>query len=276
MWHPSVGAPVICNNVILLGGLMDNKCKNHPAEKALSFCRNCGEYFCAECLDEGNEYYYCKNETCHNEFLAQGGSQVSKSKGAQSKIITTIVTLIVIVIAGLIGRETVNYFWKPSNELTVDVSEWNKRTIANTGLSIELPFELEEGYIELPEEYKSLITEMSVYQFSSNPMSVNLTYAIYSADIDPSLDGAAQGAINNMRVSKGVKDFSSKISETKLGVLHGRSIEGKYKIQNQLAEFKGVIYMEGLRTWQLLCTYLAKDENRLAVNRIMNSVDIAL
>jgi len=43
---------------------MEHYCKNHPNKKALSLCHSCGEYFCSDCLTEGKEYYYCKNNEC--------------------------------------------------------------------------------------------------------------------------------------------------------------------------------------------------------------------
>lgn len=45
------------------------KCKNHQERKALSFCHSCGEYFCRECLEDGEEYYYCFKEECQKAKL---------------------------------------------------------------------------------------------------------------------------------------------------------------------------------------------------------------
>lgn len=39
-------------------------CVNHPDRKALSICHGCGKSFCESCLDEGNEFYYCKQPAC--------------------------------------------------------------------------------------------------------------------------------------------------------------------------------------------------------------------
>ncbi len=39
-------------------------CLNHPDKEALSICHGCGKEFCELCLDEGTEYYYCKNQEC--------------------------------------------------------------------------------------------------------------------------------------------------------------------------------------------------------------------
>ncbi|MGE5606224.1 MAG: B-box zinc finger protein [Bacteroidota bacterium] len=45
------------------------KCKNHQDREALSYCHSCGEYFCRECLEDGEEYYYCFEEECQNAKL---------------------------------------------------------------------------------------------------------------------------------------------------------------------------------------------------------------
>lgn len=46
---------------------MEHCCINHPQKKAISFCHICKNYYCEECLIEGNEYYYCHMEECLNE-----------------------------------------------------------------------------------------------------------------------------------------------------------------------------------------------------------------
>ncbi len=46
---------------------MNETCKNHPYEKAVSFCFSCKEYFCSDCLDEGAEHYFCKKSACQGK-----------------------------------------------------------------------------------------------------------------------------------------------------------------------------------------------------------------
>jgi len=43
---------------------MTEYCVNHPTTEALSICHNCGQHFCADCLSEGKEYYYCQAPEC--------------------------------------------------------------------------------------------------------------------------------------------------------------------------------------------------------------------
>jgi len=45
---------------------MKEKCFNHPDIDSLSLCHSCERYFCKDCLVEGAQYYYCKDEECQN------------------------------------------------------------------------------------------------------------------------------------------------------------------------------------------------------------------
>jgi len=51
-------------------------CCVHIDREALSFCHNCGEYYCEACLAEGKEYYYCGKPECQialkKEILREG------------------------------------------------------------------------------------------------------------------------------------------------------------------------------------------------------------
>jgi hypothetical protein len=42
-------------------------CSKHMDKEALSFCHNCGKFFCRECLSEGKEYYYCYKDECQRQ-----------------------------------------------------------------------------------------------------------------------------------------------------------------------------------------------------------------
>jgi hypothetical protein len=46
-------------------------CSNHPDKKAFSICHGCGKDYCEACLDEGKEYYYCKNSECQKLLLEE-------------------------------------------------------------------------------------------------------------------------------------------------------------------------------------------------------------
>lgn len=85
---------------------MKHYCKNHPNKIALSLCHSCGEYYCSDCLNEGLEYYYCKNEKCNNIFLNEPINRINadtktKSLSKESKFIKQ--TSIVLVLLSFIA-----------------------------------------------------------------------------------------------------------------------------------------------------------------------------
>lgn len=85
---------------------MKHYCKNHPNKIALSLCHSCGEYYCFDCLNEGLEYYYCKNEKCNNIYFNEPINRINadtktKSLSKESKFIKQ--TSIVLVLLSFIA-----------------------------------------------------------------------------------------------------------------------------------------------------------------------------
>jgi len=69
---------------------MAERCHNHPDEESLSICHSCGESFCADCLVEGNTYYYCNQKACRLEMQKQGDELVEGSapEGEDAELVT--------------------------------------------------------------------------------------------------------------------------------------------------------------------------------------------
>lgn len=51
------------------------KCINHPTKEALSFCHACEEFFCRECLTDGENYFFCRKVECQNAKLHEKDSK---------------------------------------------------------------------------------------------------------------------------------------------------------------------------------------------------------
>ncbi len=64
---------------------MSNMCTNHPDKKALSICHSCKKYYCASCLDEGKEYYYCHDEKCQSMKREEQDNYIEHEKEKNSK-----------------------------------------------------------------------------------------------------------------------------------------------------------------------------------------------
>ncbi len=255
---------------------MERFCKNHPEQKAISFCHNCGNYYCAECLHEGNQYYYCIEEDCHKKYIEEVGQQPERIEKKSTKVAGVLITIIVLAFAGTVGKHIANKIFSNETIVSFETADWAKKQLEHTGLYIETPFELSKTTLDLPEDYKSLINEMISYQYTSNSISVNINFVVYAKEIIANLDGAAEGAINNMEGSSGITDFTYYISHTVRNNIEGQIISGYFKIQKQQSEYLGVIFANDSKMWQILCTFLSKDENKIVAERIINSVQITL
>jgi hypothetical protein len=65
---------------------MKEYCSNHPDIKALSLCHFCKVYYCEDCLVEGIDYYYCKENKCQEAKLRETSAhnEVDRSKGTDA------------------------------------------------------------------------------------------------------------------------------------------------------------------------------------------------
>lgn len=52
-------------------------CKNHPQILSSSFCHNCNDYYCNDCLNEGTVYYYCNKKACYEQYLIENPQKLS-------------------------------------------------------------------------------------------------------------------------------------------------------------------------------------------------------
>jgi len=57
-----------------------HNCERHGDKEALSFCHNCGKFFCKECLTEGKEFYYCQKPECQKKMIEDDGLETKVSE----------------------------------------------------------------------------------------------------------------------------------------------------------------------------------------------------
>ena len=62
---------------------MGNKCSNHPDRESIAPCHSCGKHFCKDCLIEGKEYFYCKEDKCQ-AFLKKENSLFEVTGGERT------------------------------------------------------------------------------------------------------------------------------------------------------------------------------------------------
>jgi len=88
------------------GTFVDKRCTNHPTRNALSFCHSCERFFCADCLTEAGDYYYCATPQC---------------SGAKNAVLTEI------------DQAYLKYFCRRCIDMTTDESAGDLATNLGTG-----------------------------------------------------------------------------------------------------------------------------------------------
>ena len=267
-------------------------------------CSNCGhlnqvssEYmvFCTKCrkkLDNnfpnwklknpGKSFNDFKELVCLSESdLAsiQPVKKKSKRKGLKY-FIMTIILMGVFYGIGYIGTNyIIKYFKTEKTPKEILTQDWVRDTYGSYGLSVETPFRLTKGELPVPEALKQYVDQMDTYEYKSKKgFKVMINSIKYKPAAGPlSLQGAADGSVNEMKKQKGVSDL--KYAEKHIfynDKIPGFIQKGSYKYGGVEIKFINTGYMKGLVLWQVFAAYMAGDDvGRMAAERVINSIQIS-
>jgi hypothetical protein len=185
-----------------------------------------------------------------------------------------ILTIILFVVGFIGGKYAWNKLFSESEIVSFEDSDWGRKQIL--GVQFESPFELSETEVELPPSVKQYVKLMKTYQYDSQALSLFISRAEYNDGIATDIDGAVNGAVQNMKASKGVSDFIYTVKPITKNFLAGRLLQGTCKMKGKEAEFIGEIYLKDTKLLQILSFNLNYAENREARGRIMKSMKITL
>jgi hypothetical protein len=185
-----------------------------------------------------------------------------------------IISIIFLIIGAVGGKYAYDMFFAESEIVSFEDSDWSRKNIL--GIRFEAPFELSETEIDLSHSVRQYLKEMNTFEYTAQSLSLFLSRAEYKDGIPLSLDGAVNGAIQNMKASKGVSDFIYEVNPIEKHSLTGRLVQGTCKMKEKDAEFIGEVYLKDTKLIQILSFNLSYEKNREARERIMKSMNIAL
>lgn len=188
---------------------------------------------------------------------------------------TKTIVSILLFIAGIIGGKYVyDTLFGQSEIASFEDSDWTRTECL--GVRFEVPFELSDMDLDLPESVRQYIKVMNNYQYESKSISLFISNAEYNTGVKANIDGAVNGAVRSMEAQKGVSDFTYTVKNIEKNSIEGRLIEGTCKIKGLNAEFVGEIYLRNLKLLQILAMNLSHTENREVRDRIMKSMKVTL
>ncbi|HXB11625.1 MAG TPA: hypothetical protein VNZ45_06545 [Bacteroidia bacterium] len=261
---------------------------NELKSENLSFCSGCNK-----ALDNSfSEWKKTNPGATFDEFKKQvcipaefpENTNPKKAKGKSRAFTYSIVTLVTGVFAFIgaysIGEQgtksIMNWFRSEKTADDVLTKKWVKDTYGSFGLTVETPEKMTKGDLTLPDNIKEKLVEMDIYNYeSAKGFKVMINSTRIKDGISSSLQGGANGAVNQVKSAPGVTDFNYTEGQANKDSIPGIVQKGTYKQQGMGIEFIDALYAKGQNMWQVMVLYQDNDEiGRTAANRVISSIAI--
>lgn len=267
--------------------LQCNKCGfyNEAKTEYLVFCSGCNKKmdnnfseWRKKNPDESFDEF--KQQVCVSEDEVRKNMPEPKSKmphGIKYWIGFTIVFAIFYALGNYGGDSVVRYFRSEKTDEGILDQKWVRETYGDYGLSVETPVKLTKGDLPVPENIKQFISKMEVYNYMSEKGFRILINSIeYKPEIgSTSLEGAANGSVNEVKSQKGVTDFVYTEEAAVKSDIPGFIQKGTYKQSGIELEFINSGFATQFHIWQVLVMFESNDEiGRQAAERVIESVEI--
>jgi hypothetical protein len=157
-------------------------------------------------------------------------------------------------------------------------ADWKRNNVSNLGLSLETPFIFKEKNIEsqLTPQVKELIKEMHVFFEEQGENYFTATAAEYTDDVTVSVQGAVDGAINEMSSkAKGAIENRKYEEKTINGNKANYTKATIARTEKDKMELQMVVLTKGQRIFQVMGLYRPdKDDVRKDVTRMIESIQL--
>lgn len=201
----------------------------------------------------------------------------SEPKNLKSRILIILSVAIFSAIGGFAGEEIANFFKSDKTSKEVLTKKWVKESYGNYGLTVETPSKLTKGNLKLPDNVKEFIEKMDSYESTSKKgMRIAINCIKYTPAVGQlSLQGAADGSINEVKKQKGVTNFDYTEDKISKNNIPGFIQKGTYQQNGFDIEFINTFYTKELTAWQVMVLYQIDDKvGRKAAERIIESIEI--
>lgn len=186
-----------------------------------------------------------------------------------------IVILLLLVSAWPVTKVVLHLFLHEKTPASVLSAEWQRFTLADSRLSVTLPGEPQPESVTLPQSADSAIKEVHRYTYSLEDFQVGLWDISYIEGAQTDIRRAAEGAATTLRGSKGVTEYSDKVTPIKRSNRSGVFITGNFKRDGEGMELGAILLGEGPKLWQVVITHPAKDRNgNFAMKKVLDSLEI--
>jgi len=187
--------------------------------------------------------------------------------------------VLIVMIAGFYGKQLLKgLFDKPLDNLIK--KEWAVQSCGTSGLNIESPVILKptnELMDNIDKETRKFIAGIESCEGSyGKNFDVIMNSVSFVPDVQTSLQGAANGAINEMRSKHGVSNFDYAESEIEISGKTGVLQSGSYNYKGEQFRFYDAIILRGQQSWQVIIVFNAAEKaGEKIASRILDSIAIS-
>lgn len=181
-------------------------------------------------------------------------------------------TIVGFLILAIIMAFTHAIVRQPANQ-----PHWNNYSMgaSEPHLRITLPAAPQQKTIDIPQQVRDMIQKIESHECtsSSTGISVLVINAVYKNQIIPSIEGAVDGALSNIKNLKGISNIQHTISHITVSGKNGKLLTVSADQDGRRFEMKGLFLIDGSQTWQIIVEYGASSKNgREAAQRVIDSV----
>ena len=164
------------------------------------------------------------------------------------------VTVASAIVGSIAARSAIQWLRaEPGVPQAVLSQTWTRQALGGNAFSFESPVALKPESIELPAEVRSQIREMASVSGEGQGLNVMASYMALPPGRTPSLDGAAEGALANVRKTAGTASVDANKHDTAVAGLPAIEIEGNVQRQNaEPLKLHLVVMSRGEEMFQLM------------------------
>lgn len=153
---------------------------------------------------------------------------------------------------------------------------WQKAQVGDY-MTVTIPGKFKVTSVNLPEEIRKKIDLMETYTLenaNSDEYQCLVTNVIYNKGIMGDLDGAAQGALANMKSQQGVSNFRSGQKKIQRFNMDGALLWGDFTADNQKAIFQAEIFIKRNIMWMVLIIDSSKQKYDKTTQQVFSTLNI--
>ncbi len=153
---------------------------------------------------------------------------------------------------------------------------WQKAQVGDY-MTVTIPGKFMVSSVDLSEEIRKKIDVMESYVLdntNSDEYQCLVTNVIYNKGIMGDLDGAAQGAIDNMKGQTGVTNFRVAQKKIQRFNMDGVMLWGDFMADNQKATFQTEIFIKRNIMWMVLIIDSSKQKYDKITQYIFSTINI--